>query len=241
MQYIPIKTRVMQPPQDDLYSLLNEHLADMHENDIVLITSKIVSIHQGRCVSKDDAPDKKSLVLEESEYVTEGNPKYATSPLAIKYNAMFYAAGIDESNSNGYYTLLPSAPYDSAKEIWEYLTVRKKIKNLGVIITDSHSLPLRRGCIGISIGLWGFRPVKSHVGKPDLFGRKMELSHTNLADAIVAGASVVCGESNESTPIVIVRNAPNIEFCNCDVSAEILIPLEDDMYLPLLKVFHPRT
>ena len=36
MHITPIKTRIMQPPQDDLYALLYEYLTDVKEKDIVV-------------------------------------------------------------------------------------------------------------------------------------------------------------------------------------------------------------
>jgi len=52
MEFIPIKTRIMQPPKDDLYPLLDEYLTDVEENDVVLISSKVLAIHQGRCIRR---------------------------------------------------------------------------------------------------------------------------------------------------------------------------------------------
>lgn len=228
----------MQPPKDDMYTLLDEYLTDVREGDMVLITSKIVAIHQGQCIPISDTLEKRTLVEQEAEYFVEGHLKYAQSPLAIKYGALFFGAGIDESNSNGYYTLLPKKPFDVAQEIWEYLRRKHNITNLAVVITDSHSLPLRRGCLGISIGLWGFHPIDHHVGKPDLFGRIMRLSSTNIADAVSAGAAAVSGEADECTPIIIVRGVPNVRFTSADTRHEILMPPEDDIYYPLLKIFY---
>ncbi len=238
MQYISVKTRILQPPKDDLYNLMDEYLFDVQEGDLILITSKVVSIHQGLCIPYDEVKEKRDLVEQEAEYFIEGHVKYSQSPLAIKYGALFFGAGIDESNSGDYYTLLPKKPYDTAQEIWEYLTEKHGVKNIGVIITDSHSLPLRRGCVGISIGLWGFHPIDHHVGKPDLFGRVMRLSSTSIADSVSAGAAAVSGESDECTPITIVRGVPNIRFTSADTRHEILMPPEDDIYYPLMKIFY---
>lgn len=235
MHYLPIKTRIMQPPKDDLFTLCDEYLTKLHEGDILLITSKVVSIHQGRCIPLTEAPPKRTLVESEAEYLFDGQTKYANSPLAIKYGALFYGAGIDESNADGHYVLLPERPFETAQEIWTYLTKKHQIKKLGVIITDSHSLPLRRGCMSISIGLWGFHPIEHHAGKPDLFGRKLTISSTNIPDALSAGASLVTGEADECIPMTIARDVPNVRYATHDVRHEILIPPEDDIYYPLLK------
>jgi F420-0:gamma-glutamyl ligase len=237
MQYIPIKTRVMSPPEDDLYSVLDESVTDLQEGDLVLVTSKVVAIGQGKCIPIDSI-EKRELVEQESEYLIEGHPKYQSSPLSIKYGALFFAAGIDESNANGHYIPLPDNPYEEAREIWEYLRKQHSIEKLGVIITDSHSVPLRAGCSGISIGFWGMHPVTDHVGKKDLFGYEMQYSSTSIVDTVAAGAAAVCGETAESTPIVIARAVPNVRFTEEDTREEILISGEDDLYYPLLKPFY---
>ena len=237
MHYIPIKTRVMQPPQDDLYAVLEESLTNVQNGDIVLITSKVVAIHQGRsCLVA--TTDKQSLVRSEAEAWIEGHTDYVSSPLCIKYGALFYGAGIDASNSGEYYTLLPADPYLAATELHTWLCQHFGITDVGVVITDSHSLPLRRGVLSISIGCHGFIPVDSHVGKRDLFGRLLQFSATNIADAVAAGATAVCGEADESTPIVIARDVPNVTFTTRDISEDILIPAEEDIYEPLLRPFY---
>jgi len=48
MQWIPIKTRTLFPPQDDLFAVFDESLVDVQEGDIVLVTSKVLAIYQGR-------------------------------------------------------------------------------------------------------------------------------------------------------------------------------------------------
>lgn len=227
----------MHPPQDDLFKLLDAYLVDVKERDIVLITSKIVSIHQGRCIPMSSAPEKRDLVEREAEFLFKGQTKYNNSPLAIKYGALFYGAGIDESNADGHYILLPEKPYECAQQVWEYLRKKHTLNKVGVIITDSHSLPLRRGCLSISIGFWGLHPVEYHAGKPDLFGRTLELSSTNIADALSAGASLVTGEADECVPVTIAREVPNVRFTEDDTRDEMLISPEDDIYFPLLKPF----
>jgi len=240
MQYLPIKTRRLNPPQDDLFSVLDESLINLKEEDLVLITSKVVAIHQGRSLAFKDAPAKRELVEQEAEEFIEGHNKYFSSPLAIKYGAMFYGAGIDESNSGEYYTFLPDEPFEAAKEIWQYLKEKHKLEKLGVIITDSHSLPLRRGVSGISIGNWGFHPINNHVGKRDLFGREMKLSSTNISDSVSAGAAAVSGETDESTPLVIAREVPNVVFTDQDTRDEVLVAPEDDIYYPVTKIFYEK-
>ncbi|MCA9359711.1 coenzyme F420-0:L-glutamate ligase [Candidatus Kaiserbacteria bacterium] len=237
MQYIPIKTRVLNPPQDDLFGVLNGALNDLKEGDVLLVTSKVVSIHQGRCVPQAEV-NKRDLVEQEADYLIEGYERFRLSPLAIKHNALFSGAGIDESNADGHYILLPSKPFDEAERIWEFVTGKHGFKNLGVVITDSHSQPMRSGAVGVAIAWWGFHPTESHTGRKDLFDRPLQWSATNIVDCIAAGGGAVSGEADESTPFIIVRNVPNLEFTKVDTRHEVFRAPKEDIFYPLLKPFY---
>lgn len=234
MQYIPIKTQILKPPQDDLFEVLDEALSGVLEGDIIVVSSKVVSIHEGNCIPVEEV-DKKQLVQEEAElYIPR---PYWPSPLTIKYSAFIGNAGLDESNANGHYVLLPRDPFSSAKEIYEYLAKRFCVSNIGVVITDSHSSPLRRGATGVAIGWWGFKPTINHVGKPDLFGREFRVEVSNIADAIAAGAGLVMGETNECQPVVIARGIPQVTFVTLDTKDELFVPFIDDTFRVLYEGF----
>ena len=224
----------MQPPKDDLFSVLDASLHGVREGDIILVTSKVVAIHEGRCI-KMEGSVKEELVMNEADYFLsrgDGHP-----PMTMRHNALISSAGIDESNGSGYYTFLPEHPFDSARRMYEYLRTRFKLNRVGVIVTDSHSLPFRYGATSISIGSWGFVPVESHVGRSDLFGRVMKYSSTNIADSLAAASAVVCGECDESQPIVIARGVPSIEFTDSDMRDKLMVPFEADLFKVLFKDF----
>ena len=217
----------MKPPKDDLFSVLDESLDDVQEGDVVLISSKIVAINEGR-TAKIDEVDKKVLVEQEADLLI---PRpYWCSPLTVVYSAFIGTAGIDESNSGDYLVLLPKDAFKSAQKIHSYLKTRFDIKNVGVIITDSHSQPLRRGASGVSVGFWGIEPVIDHIGKEDLFGRKIKIEQSNLVDGLAAGATVVMGEVAECQPVVIARNVPDLTFTEDNTKDTLFVPFEDDTF-----------
>jgi F420-0:gamma-glutamyl ligase len=234
MELIPIKTRILHPPKDNLFEVLDTSLIDLHEGDVVCITSKVVAIHEGRCVLIEGT-DKIALVEKEAThlYYPDGKKK----PLTITHNALISAAGIDESNGEGYYILLPQDAFVSARLIHTYLVEHHKLNTLGVVITDSHSLPFRYGAMSVAVGCWGFAPIESHIGRPDLFGRTMEYSKTNIPDSIAAATTLVTGECDEAQPITIVRNIPNLIFTDVDPQPEFFVRPEDDIYRDLYKNF----
>lgn len=253
MHIIPIKTRKFLPPRDDLFALLNDYLprlparsakggtaqAGLRERDIVVITSKVLAIHQGRCRGTLSPEEKKALVEKEAEYVFKpsSNLPYV---LTVKGHTIIGGAGIDESNGNGYTILWPTRISRAAKEVWTYLRRKHRMKRLGILITDSHCIPLRRGTLGIAIGLFGFRPVKNNIGQPDIFGRRLRISRSDLADSLAAAAVLVMGEGNEQTPLALIRNAPGISFTTHHTFRSVVIAPTRDLYYPLLKSLYEK-
>ncbi len=237
MQFLPIKTRIFQPPKDDIFDLINHSVLDVHENDILIITSKIVAIHQGRCVKKTDIKDKQELIIHEAEKYIPQQKNDNKLLLTLKLHTLIPFSGIDESNAGEYYILWPENVNEIAKEICLYLKKKYHIKNLAVIITDSHCIPLRRGVIDISIGFFGLNPIIDYRGKRDLFNREIEISQSNIVDSLSAASGLIMGEGTEQTPMVLVRNASFVTFTEKDTYDELIISEEEDIYKPLLKDF----
>jgi coenzyme F420-0:L-glutamate ligase len=234
MQTIPIKTRKFLPPKDDLFSVLQESLADIKNGDVLVVSSKVVAIHEERCVPVADA-SKADLVASEADLSIPRS--YWSSPLTVSHHTFIGSAGIDESNANGYYILLPEDPPASAKKIYEFVTETFGVSELGVIVSDSCSQPFRRGALGVALGFWGFQPTNSHIGKEDLFGREMGVEVTNLADSVAVAANIVMGEVSECQPLAIVRGIPEIYFDTEDHKADLFCRYEDDMFRVLYERF----
>jgi F420-0:gamma-glutamyl ligase len=230
MLFLPIKTRKFLPQKDDLYNLLDEFLPPLKEKDILVITSKIVSISQGRTVKITPTTDRIALIKKEADAYCPNQP----SSMAVKDHTLTPYAGIDRSNANGYYVLWPKQPHSEAKKIWQYLRRRHRLTNLGIIIADSFCLPFRWGHLGISIGFFGFNPLKAYAGKTDIFNRKLIRHNSNLVDALAALAVVHMGEGNEQTPLCLVRGFNQIKFDQKDYSKQFYISAADDIYTPLL-------
>ncbi len=237
----PIKTQKMVPPQDDLWQLLDQSLLNLADNTILAIASKVVSIGEGRCISADQVPDKDKLIISESSlYLPREHVPGKWLMHTISHNLLIGTAGIDESNGNGYYILWPEDPTASAKKIWSYLTNKFKIKNLGVILTDSHTIPLRRGLVGISLAHFGFEPLNDYRGRNDLFGREMKVSQSNIPDSLASVAVLAMGEGSEQTPVVLITDFNQIKFTDkpaksSEPFSNLNVPIEEDLYRPFLK------
>ncbi len=226
------------PPKDDIYDLLKA-VKKLNDGDVVVITSKVLGIHQGRCIKIDPKVNKRKLIKQEADYYKLSRVRQQKFTLTIRNHVLGLSAGIDESNANGYYVLLPNNVNSLLKEIWQYLRKKHKIGNLGVIATDSHTFPMRLGTIGIAIGFFGFEPQKNYIGKKDIFGRKYKFTKTDIVDALAIMAVYEMGEGDERVPIVIIRGA-DLKFTTRSTYRKLVMPLKGDIYYPLLKVFKKR-
>ncbi|MCU0653330.1 MAG: coenzyme F420-0:L-glutamate ligase [Candidatus Pacebacteria bacterium] len=238
MEIFPIKTRAMLPPKDDIYNVLDEFCPALREGDVLVVASKIVAIHQGRCVLKSEIKDKNDLIKKEADILfpseeTDGGVVITT----IKGNTLVPFAGIDESNANGYYILWPEDPDGEAGRICEYLKKKFSLKNLALIIADSYCVPLRRGTMGISIGFYGLNPANDYRKKIDIFGRTLGITRFDVVDSLAAAGVSVMGEGDERQPVSIIRGADFVEF-RCDKSSrDSAMPFKEDIFYPLLENF----
>lgn len=238
MEIFSIKTSKIKPYQQNLIQVLNKYLTDFRECSILIITSKIVSICEGR-VAKIGEADKKELIEKEAEYFLPPEKNKYNITLTIKGGILVPTAGIDESNGNGYYILWPQNSQDTANMVRQYLRERFKIKKAGVIITDSKTTPLRWGTTGVAIAHSGFSALNSYIGKSDIFGRKLLVTKANVADALAVAAVLAMGEGSEQTPLAVIKDVSFVKFQSGNPSSKELresrISMEDDLYAPLLK------
>jgi putative folate metabolism gamma-glutamate ligase len=238
MKITSIKTNKIRPHKQTLFEVLDKYLTAVKEQSIVVITSKIVSVCEGRIVKIGKA-GKKDLVEKEAEYFLPPEESKYNVTLTIKGNLLMPTAGIDESNAAGYYILWPQNPQKTANEVRRYLRKRFSVKKVGVIITDSKTTPLRWGTTGVAIVYSGFSALNNYIGKKDIFGRKFHIQKANIIDALAASAVLVMGEGAEQTPLAIIEDVPFVRFKEKNPSRKELkdlnINIDDDLYGPLLK------
>lgn len=237
MRVTPVKTEPITQKQS-LTNLVDRYISRLSEKTVVCITSKIVSICEGKIIPTSSV-DKDTLVKRESDwYLPRTASKYDVM-LTIKNNLLIAAAGIDESNANGHYVLWPENPYHTASDIWDHVRKRDSIKDLGIIITDSRNTPMRWGALGLSIAWCGFEPLKDYIGTPDIFGRKLAMTKSSIVDGLAAAAVLVMGEGNEQTPFAIIEDANFVQFQSHKPTQEeienITIEKENDLYEPFFK------
>ncbi|OGF52454.1 hypothetical protein A3H04_00955 [Candidatus Giovannonibacteria bacterium RIFCSPLOWO2_12_FULL_43_11c] len=238
MKIIPIKTHKIKAFEEDIFLILDKYVRRMPEGSILAVTSKIISLCEGRVVKIGDV-DKDELIKSEAEFFLPRKLSRYKIIFAIKNGILAPSAGIDESNADGYYVLWPKDPQETANEIRKYLKRKFRLKRVGVVITDSKTTPLRMGTSGVAIAHSGFEALLDYIGTPDIFGRKLKMTKANIMDALAATAVLVMGEGAEQTPLAIIEDLPFVKFKSSDPSKselrDLKIELDDDLYAPMLK------
>lgn len=230
MKVTPVRTRVFKE-EEDPESFVIEHIPMLADGTVLVVTSKIVALSEGRTA---DPKDREEIIKRESEFALR--TKYTW--LTIKDGTIMASAGVDESNADGKLVLLPKDSFAAAEALRTKLMQRFDLKNLGVLVTDSRILPLRAGIVGIALGYAGFKGVRDYRGTKDIFGRELKLSRTDIADGLATAAVLEMGEGNEQQPLCIIENAP-VEFVEKVDRTELHIDIEDDLYKPLFDTLKP--
>ncbi|HET6306662.1 MAG TPA: coenzyme F420-0:L-glutamate ligase [Rhodopila sp.] len=233
---------------DDLPALILEGLRraghGLRDRDVVVVAQKIVSKAEGRTVDLADVvpspravalaaevgkdPRIVEVVLSESVRVVRSRPNLMIMQHRLGF--VMANAGVDQSNvaeADGRQRalLLPLDPDGSAAAIRAALAAEADV---GVVISDSFGRPWRRGTAGVAIGAAGLPSVVDLRGRPDLFGRTLEVSIIGFADEIAAAASLLQGQAAEGQPVVVLRgltwDAPDVPV------ADVVRPPEEDLF-----------
>lgn len=238
MKITSLKTHKITGKDNNLFVILDKYIKDLKENSVVAVTSKIVSICEGRIIKIVSKEQRDELAKNEADYYLSRENNQYDVMITINKNIMVASAGIDISNGNGYYVLWPKDPQKNANEIREYFLKKFSLKHIGVIITDSKLTPLRWGVTGVAIAHSGFRALNSYIGKPDIFGKKLRAEKTNVADSLATAATLNMGEGKEQQPLAIIEDLDFVTFQKRNPTKKeidkLKISLKDDIYSSLL-------
>ncbi len=217
---------------DDLRAFVLRHVKKPKEGSILVVTSKIVALAEGRT-----RPLSEKVVTIKSESQMAIKTKYAW--LTIKDGTVMANAGVDESNADGVLVLLPKNSFEAATRLRRELMKTWKLKRFGVLITDSRLMPLRAGVVGVALGYAGFKGVRDYRGSKDIFGRVLRMSRTDVADSLATAAVLEMGEGKEQKPLALISDV-SAEFSEKVNTTELLIDMYDDLYYPLFQKKKPR-
>lgn len=234
----PYRTAIV-VPSDVLTEVIIEHVPHIPEKSVLVITSKIVSITQNRIIPIEQVPDKMQLIHQEADAYLEGDySKQYGICLTMKNGILIPTAGIDASNADNAYILYPLNLQAEIIHTWEVLKKHYQIQDLGILVTDSHTTPLRRGVTGIALGWCGFKPLRNYIGEPDIYGHPLRVTQTNIVDSLASAAVFMMGEGGEQTPLALITDVDSLSFQKTpptdDELKAIVIPMAEDLYAPLL-------
>jgi coenzyme F420-0:L-glutamate ligase len=257
MELFGIQTPIIQPG-DNLGTLIYEALSKQNVSlapqDILVIAETVVATSQNRIreLSSVEVTSHAQelaeryeleatlaqLILDEADEILGGVPHVL---LTIKDNTLMANAGIDRSNAPpGHVVLLPSNPTNTAWQIKTELE-EKSGYELGVIIADSRTQPLRLGTVGLAVAVAGIEPIKDFRGQKDLFGRPLRITRAAVADNLASAAQLLLGEANEQTPLVVIRGA-SVDFTSTIVRPESLtISQNECMYLAIFGQYRDKA
>ena len=235
---------------DDLAVLIEAALARgglrLQAGDVIVVAQKIVSKAEGRTVDLASVtpsaeaqalaaevqkePELVELILSESVRVVRARPGLLITEHRL--GMVMANAGVDQSNvapQDGARRalLLPRDPDGTAESLRVRLSDRSGVK-VAAIINDSFGRAWRRGTVGVAIGSAGLPALLDLRGRPDMFGRTLQVSITGFADEIAAAASLVMGQGDEAQPVVLVRGLVWHDPSN--PAAELIRPAVEDLF-----------
>ena len=235
MEVIPIHLD-RESSEFDIYDKINNNpeKINIEDNDVLVISSKYLSISEGRikkllCIkpsiqaiqaSKLYRIDPKimELILRESDEIFGGLYGFV---LTSSHKVLSPNAGIDKSNVPiGSVVLYPKYPYHSIENLKKKFLINSW-KRVGIVLSDSRILPMRKGTVGIALACCGFEAVIDLKGTFDLFGNVLKYTSQNLADCLASIGTMTMGESDASTPVIIIRGL-NIKLTDKPVSSDTL-------------------
>jgi coenzyme F420-0:L-glutamate ligase / coenzyme F420-1:gamma-L-glutamate ligase len=243
LEIIPVKIDKEVKQNDDISELIlsSSSKPEIKDNDILIVTQKIISKQEGRTVQlslvipsllatgigseyrKD--PKVVQKILDESMRIVRLHDGIIISETI--HGFVCANAGVDESNvKRGYVTLLPKDPNKSAQKLRE--SIKKKTgKNVAVIISDTFGRPFRMGQTNCAIGLAGISAIADYVGTKDTFDRVLHVTEIAIVDEICSASELVMGKSL-NTPVSIVRNY-KFNDSKSDIN-DLLRPKDEDLF-----------
>ena len=241
LRFIPIENSEEITPGTDLFDFFCQSFSQWQDNDLLVVSSKIVSKAEGRIISEADIHPSKfafyladllgrspaycELVLQESAGILRTAP--GTIICKTKHGFVMANAGVDASNAGGKNRLipLPEHPDLSAKNLGEQLSAHFNC-HIGVIISDTFGRAWRKGQINLAVGCWGINPIHDYAGQPDNDGRLMAHTCIAVADELAAAADLIAGKTKR-IPGVIIRGYPCI---GNGTAQELLMPSHLDLF-----------
>jgi coenzyme F420-0:L-glutamate ligase/coenzyme F420-1:gamma-L-glutamate ligase len=194
-------------PGDDLAAAIATAAPWLRDDDILVVTSKVMSKCEGRIVDAPvDAEERdilrRKLIDAEAVRVLARKGKTLITENAI--GLVQAAAGVDGSNvDSAELALLPKDPDASAAALRSGVHERLGV-TVGVVVTDTMGRAWRNGQTDVAIGAAGLRVLHGYEGSQDRHGNELIVTEIAVADEIAAAADLVKGKLTD-IPVAVVR------------------------------------
>ena len=220
-------------PQDHLGKIIadacrQEPNGPLQDNDVLVVTQKIISKAEGRLVPIDanDPLSHKQLVEQEAVRIVRRRGDLIITE--TKHGFVCANSGIDLSNiKRGYAALLPLDSDKSARRIRDLIRATLGV-SVGVIVSDTFGRPWRKGLTDVAIGIAGIAGVVDLRGTPDSLGRIMQVTEVAVADELASAAELVMGKSS-GVPVAVIRGVDEVWFRDSNIS-ELVRPPQEDLF-----------
>ncbi len=209
---------------DDLVEIILDSIREkndlkIEDKNVLVIASSVISTVSGRTKNiKNVVPGEEAKKLAEEtglkeelvEIILQESDEVLTTfnkcLLTIKDEMLRINAGVDRTNvPPGKVLLLPKNSEKTAKNLRKKFE-RKTGKKIGIVISDSHVNPLRRGTTGQALGTSGIKETLDCRTQKDLYNRKLQITFRGIGDQIATAAQLAMGEADERIPAVLFKN-----------------------------------
>jgi len=191
---------------------------DLSANDILVVAQKIVSKAEGKTLRLDHISP--STMAQEWARAYDKDPRVVEAALKesvrivrmdrgvliseTRHGFVCANAGVDTSNvADGYVTLLPDDPDESAVRLRQFLKDELGI-DIAVIVSDTFGRPWREGLVNVALGVAGLEPLIDLRGKPDWKGQPLKVTVMAIADELASAAELVMSKA-AGLPVALIR------------------------------------
>ncbi|MEM2896332.1 MAG: coenzyme F420-0:L-glutamate ligase [Candidatus Bathyarchaeia archaeon] len=198
-----------------IYSALKKQNMDLMDNDVIVITQKIVSKSEGEIIDLDRIkPSRLAIRLAK---IGKKDPKVIEVILRESKSIL---------RMKNFVSILPRDPDKSAAKIRRKLA-KLTGRDLAVIISDTFGRPWRIGQVNVAVGVAGIKPIKNYRGKKDMFDQELRVTMMAIADELSSAAELVMNKS-DGVPVAIVRG---YDYLKGKASIKELVrPIEFDLF-----------
>ncbi len=194
-------------PGDNLAAAIAGAAGWLRDDDVVVITSKVLSKTEGRIVAAPTDPEqrdilRRKLIDDEAVRVLARKGKTLITENAI--GLIQAAAGVDGSNIDAAeLALLPVDPDGSAAAIRDGIATHLGVR-VGIVVTDTMGRAWRNGQTDVAIGAAGLTVLHGYAGAQDPHGNELVVTEIAVADELAAAADLVKGKLT-GIPVAVVR------------------------------------